>query len=501
MSYQTFERVPKYSGVWKKLKTVKNGLRLAELLNSYLDERTKIRPEGYTPMPGANHVPLSSGLWVFGHLAKHLASQGVNVAQAQPQPVIEQLTDWWVENREGAVAKAHHITASFDPRISSELYRRGYPVDSMLLSAFQSTLTQYGARFYPGETLGYVVGCHHDTDNPHAHALLHPTTDAGTLLCVSSPREGEPGEDKFVFLRETFNTRARQLFVALTQERVANLPTPEGVNQWQLLSQNAMLAAKPGSIGDTKAAADILREYISTPDIAEVIVPAVKTLTEIIEQGSKGLPTPERVTARCLSIEEEWRASREAHAALALKTHRLHRPSPDRPRYSPLASPGVRPGFQGALGYSQLAAAGNGKNPVDIWDAQRARRKQSDAIRGEVTKVAKAYRESIRGQVSALDQLHVQIGFAAAQVEMGEAMAFGTPPTFLESAMKRTLRTRAVAEQFAEREMLILAEREAVGHRPEDPSKTPSIFATVHGPRFRALSAPATHLTDLTPTI
>jgi len=46
--------------------------------------------------PVRDYTPFASGIWVFGHLADRLAQGGTAVHLAQPQEVIETLSEWWV---------------------------------------------------------------------------------------------------------------------------------------------------------------------------------------------------------------------------------------------------------------------------------------------------------------------------------------------------------------------------------------------------------------------
>jgi len=47
MNYEAFSRVPNTCGIWKKLRSINSDKWLRTLLNSYLDETTKQRQEGW----------------------------------------------------------------------------------------------------------------------------------------------------------------------------------------------------------------------------------------------------------------------------------------------------------------------------------------------------------------------------------------------------------------------------------------------------------------------
>ena len=555
MSFEEFSRVPINCGVWKKLKPVNSDKWLRTLLHNYLDEETKIRGidwaetgaettdeahkkmlvEGKAPLrPDKDYAPLSSGIWTFGHVASRLSLKGVSPAQAQPPEVIKTLGDWWVSDRKDNAIKAHHIVASFDPRIAVELNRRGYPVDAMLLSSFHQTLSQFGARYYPNSTLGWIAGCHHDRANPHVHALLHPTDSNGKLLRVSGLKDGEQGEDKFQFLHKSFNTRARQLFVGLTLPReVTKTQQDLSLNQWLLLSRQAMLHAGPGSVDAPYAASDLLKRWLESRNYPEILEESSRETMAAYQLATPVSPDPVALGKRWSEIIDEWHVKTVKHTQTALDTFetvwhvKTEKPEPtpqtyfgdawevkkgksDKPQlvpaYAPVTSPATIPTPPSIDEYIELAGAGQARNPRDLNEAMQARRAQSERQRLAFNQALKRYRASIEQSRRDMDAITVQAGFAVAQIEMQAAVLTGKKPKFLEFSepgkpVPRMLPTDARSEVFAEREMASLANVEAGYHQPEDPEALPSMLASSYSPKFRELCAPSRNLTDQSPTL
>lgn len=525
MSFLEFNRVPNNCGIWKKLKPVNSDRWLRILLHAYLDEDTKNRPEewdqleedapeperkkavaaGKAPLrPGKDFTPLSSGIWTFGHVAAKMNSKGLSLTKANKQETIRTVGDWWTHDRKDSAVKAHHIVASFDPRISSELHRRGYPVDAMLLSSFHQTISQFGARFYPETSLGWIAGCHHDRANPHVHALLHPTDSSGKLLRLSGLKDGEQGEDKFNYLHKTFNTRSRQLFVGLTLGGdVSKKQMDLMVNQWLLLSRQAMIQANPTSVDAPYAASELLRKWLETGSYQEHLASAARDATTTYQISTPAVPDAKQLGSRWSEIIDTWHTRREGHLSSAMDVIKVMKTGKE---YQPTTSTISTPTAPSSEDYLQIAGQGMRSLPTTLVDALKARKAQSERHRIAFNLALKNYRASIEQTRKDMDAITVQSGFAMAQIELQVGVHAGKPPAFVEfsepgKSVPRMIPSVSRSEAFAEREMSAIASTEAAAHQPEDPMATPSLLATDYAPRFRELTAPSRHLTDMAPTL
>jgi len=519
MNYEAFSRVPNTAGVWDKLNEVKTNKRLSELLRSYIDETTKITaisslgaPSGAqaTDKKQAEYTPFASGIWTFGHLATELSRHGVDVTKAQPTSTINHLLEWWKTDRADAAIKGHHVTASFDPRIAKEMNRLGYPIDAMLLATLHDTLTQYASRFYPGQSIGYVVGCHHDTENPHCHALVHPTTESGKLIRFSGNDfdKKEEQEDRFEFLRNTFNLRARQLFVSLSRDINPPDSIAAKLAYWLLLCRHSMLAVGPGSLDAASAAAALVASARGKMTLAKTIDESRQQIESECLTPPRGTPSPERIRARWTEIHDGWTAASTAHSQAAMDAFNATRAPAEAGDYSPVFSEHATPQPSGKTAYVALAGREMRAPPLDVWAAQEARRKWNSRQRAQVGDTMKAYRGSLDLSRAKLDALMANTGFAVAQFHVSAAATFGTRPSFLgaltgmdDTQSTRELPSGAWVENLAERGMVVAAEREAETHKPADPTAVPSIFAKVHAPRFRALKMPVPLTEDRLPII
>ena len=528
MRYHNFDRIPKFCGVWKKLTPVTQDRWLRTLLHAYVDETTKrgqmrspverltapkhvgpeMVPGSSALVPVRDYTPFASGIWVFGHLADRLSQGGTAVHLAQPQEVIETLSEWWGRDRADNDIKAHHVTGSFDPRFATELQKRGYPVDAMLLTSLHQTLAQFGARYYPDANLGFVVGCHHDRAHPHFHAVIHPETSSGEVIRFSGLKLGEAGEDKFEYLGSNFNLRARQLFVGLTHSvKPAQDPHPMAAKQWGLLCRHAMLEANPDSVDAPYVAANIFAKAVNAPDYASALVEVADATKRQYLLAQSATADPVHVRKRWGEIRDDWEAKRARVSDAGRKTFAVMAEQRLEPPYHPLCAPHTPPFPPCSLDYIMRAGDASHTHVESIPEAIKARRAASDNVRRRVNAALKGYRAAIEQGRRDRDAVIVQTGFGVAQNEFYGSLNLAAPLDLAElvsapnSPPVRMLPTLRNTESFAEREMAQITEREAAVHMPADPADTPSILASRHIPRFRELCSPLAELQQAGPTI
>lgn len=310
---QSNQRLPRVCGVWKKFKSVTTDRWLSHLIGHYLDANTKLHSPaaGSSLLVGQLSEQRGNGLWMFGHVAVNLCAHGVNYGTHTPTAIAPDLFRWWSKSRKGYEVKGHHFTASFSPALVSSLERAGIPTDQVMLSSVSSTLAQYARRFYPGQTIGWVAGCHHDKDHPHVHALIHPQTSGGKTLRVSGLKQGEDGVDAFDFLRDSFNSRAKEIY------RIANIsPTQSqdsGRDPWILLARDAYVQSQ--SEGATESAPEILNSSLkskATFGALEVAHRKIRTAL-FVERGNPSIETPLEIESRFDGIGRRWDEMNTGH--------------------------------------------------------------------------------------------------------------------------------------------------------------------------------------------
>lgn len=478
-----------HAAIWKKLNIIKDDERLLKILHNYLDETTKIRPKNYVAPPGSKCVLPASGIWVFGHLASRLAKLGLKVETAAPQEVMRLLADWWVGDRKGSVVKAHHITASFHPRIVEELNSRNIPVDAILLSTFKATLARFEARYYPGETLGFVMGCHHDTTNPHAHSLLHPTTSNKTLLRTSGLKKNEPGEDKFEFLRKTFLAFARQLAVDLSKPSDSGIPPDPVCNDWLLLSYAATISVTTEAADIASDAVENYRELLAMADVRSVAEIARIAASDSITSSTLKPPSATGLSRNQSNLEiassGKWIQSCSDHADSALSAYRSSNEPNDEP--------------EGTLFSGDLRKSADEEmteRSVEIWDWNLARKGKSAAVRKSFAASLARYRDSILRKRSLLDRVTVNAGYETARLEVVTSLHEGRMPEFINPSRKMSLISPAEAERQIEAEWASESQREALQSKPEAQTTPHPHLGSIHVPKFRALNAPANRILD-----
>lgn len=67
---------------------------------------------------------------------------------------------------------------SVDPKVLPDAFRRHIDLEQLLIECVEKTAELMSKRYYSGESLGYLIGIHHDKDHLHGHLLMLPYTSA-----------------------------------------------------------------------------------------------------------------------------------------------------------------------------------------------------------------------------------------------------------------------------------------------------------------------------------
>jgi len=119
----------------------------------------------------------------------------------------------------GLTKTAHKLAFALDPEICAMMKLAGIPIDETLVDIVNQTLQSYAAEFYPGQSLGYLSGIHHDKKHIHAHILLYPQTSQGTPINVSHQSRRRLANGRVVridyqgFLKDTAEKLAKRVYV------------------------------------------------------------------------------------------------------------------------------------------------------------------------------------------------------------------------------------------------------------------------------------------------
>ena len=300
-----------YPGILHRLRPVTTWFGLQKLFNHYLDEATKLRaiaeaeaastiaPGDYekelrekrAPMrPGIDYVPRRGpNVTVHGYLREILARRFPDPDTVPQAELLDTLYDEWVNltcrrgdphrpMRGDIVRKAIALVFSVNPVIAAQLTRKGVPVDSFLASNIHRTLRAFGAQFYPGESIGWVAGAHHDRPHPHHHVLVFPYTSGGHRLNISSfAAVNVPGLGR---TRIDYQGRLKQLYWEASRELYQNAGGGNELTEveWNEAAADALVAVcaaehatrkAKGAPVDDEALADAVRdiEQVSAADL------------------------------------------------------------------------------------------------------------------------------------------------------------------------------------------------------------------------------------------
>lgn len=496
-------RTPRVCGVWRKFKPVSNDRWLKTLLMRYLDERTKGERTS-VPEAGKAVGDTHTGIWVFGHLDTALRRRGTNFHNAEKKDVVEDLLEFWLRDRAVAAVKAQHFTASFSPSLLGLLRRKNLPEDAFLMQTVQATLVQFGTKFYPGRHLGWVASVHHDTDHPHLHALVHPTDSSGRLLRFAGLKKGEEGVDHFEYLREAFNARAHELYVAL-EHTPSELGISHSLAPWLLMAREAYLQhleqVQSGQVATPPSA--LHDRLLKTKGIGERVDSAFEKMRGHLAL-SPSLAQPEaeeQVTARFAAIKSGWRTTATNHRQTLQKIFEERRRC--RGAIPPVvldSDPSGRIIPPQAHAYVSAKAKGLGE-PMTVQEKGAERQRESKRHLERTKAAVKEYHLSATEVAHEHDDLVTFLAYLATKLGLQLATLTGTLPKVFGQLQEpkiygRFLFSKDEKVAQAEEEIARIEEREAALHCPDNPEMTRPLLCFPHRPKLGQIQQRGAHLIE-----
>jgi hypothetical protein len=106
----------------------------------------------------------------------------------------------------------HRLVFSMSKEFHDALVKKGVNPQTVLHQCMKRSMRNFTDQFHKGDSLGYVYGFHHDTDNLHAHVFVHPRTQKGKFTSFSSQLKGRTADgrmDKLNFLKKSMETQLR----------------------------------------------------------------------------------------------------------------------------------------------------------------------------------------------------------------------------------------------------------------------------------------------------
>jgi hypothetical protein len=249
--------------IFKKTSTCRSE-NLSGYIRRYLDETKKkenrISPEGVAGVNVGNRLAQgvdyltkeqSQGrVHVHGFLREEVYREtGKHPHELGREELSQAVTKVWKRliQAKGLTKTAHKLAFALDPEVCKMMRLAGIPIDETLVDIVNQTLQSYAEEFYPGQSLGYLSGIHHDKKHIHAHILLYPQTSQGNPINISHQSRRRLANGRVVridyqgFLKDTAEKLAKRMYVeklrkpALLQSK----PAP-GKTQRKLLLQAAL---------------------------------------------------------------------------------------------------------------------------------------------------------------------------------------------------------------------------------------------------------------------
>lgn len=107
----------------------------------------------------------------------------------------------------------HRLEFSMSNDFRHKLLGAGLKPDAVLHSVMKQSLRRFQENFYPGDSIGYSYGFHHDTENLHVHVFIHPRTQKGGRVGISSGlkwRTDKPRRNQLGFLKASALVQAER---------------------------------------------------------------------------------------------------------------------------------------------------------------------------------------------------------------------------------------------------------------------------------------------------
>jgi hypothetical protein len=249
--------------IFKKTSTCRSE-NLSGYIRRYLDETKKkenrISPEGISGPNVGNRLAQgvdyltkeqSQGrVHVHGFLREEVYREtGKHPHELSREELSQAVTRVWKKliQAKGLTKTAHKLAFALDPAVCKMMRLAGIPIDETLVDIVNQTLQSYAAEFYPGQSLGYLSGIHHDKKHVHAHILLYPQTNQGTPINISHQSRRRLANGRIVridyqgFLKDTAEKLAKKMYLEKLRKpaMMQSKPAPEKT-QRKLLLQAAL---------------------------------------------------------------------------------------------------------------------------------------------------------------------------------------------------------------------------------------------------------------------
>jgi hypothetical protein len=236
--------------VQKAVNVIKSNSWTSPVDFRYLDETAEFKMECdrigaqkrgqvYTPKPWESLPYLAKEemgkIHVRGFLHDRVA-QNPNGSFSHPtslstEEVIRRLGRAWKvhakKSRETDVSH-HRLVFSISNEFHDTLVRAGRNPDMALRGIIERTMRSFEEKFHPGDSVGYSYGLHHDTDNLHAHVLIHPRTREGAFVGMSEQLQKKAArhaesrhKNQLKFVRENARHRAAQVLKEISDPKEA----------------------------------------------------------------------------------------------------------------------------------------------------------------------------------------------------------------------------------------------------------------------------------------
>jgi hypothetical protein len=297
--------------VLRKLRPVTSKNYLGKLISGYVREYDKSkyrRPDGTVDVArGFDYVPVftpngtgadpafSLGCFGFLNHAVSLDPRSMGAIGGDKEAT-ERLQSYWLTTTADQHRKAYHLLFSLPSEYAAAARARSYPVDGLLVDAVNHSLDAYAKAFHPGDELSYLVGVHHDTENPHAHVLLYPRTSSGKQLRMSDHLAVRSGDTRTFFecqtgLQTAFSEVVEWFGGCLGKE--GSDPHPHLTTIGNLQQEHMVVAAADRARKAPGEPAKALERFIVERENVDNEVHAGLPLGSLFEQNRKNLANDE----------------------------------------------------------------------------------------------------------------------------------------------------------------------------------------------------------------
>lgn len=361
----------------KKTSTCSSTSRLGQYIQSYLDETGKKAEPASEAMvrrlkQGVGYLAkrekgrIYAEGFMFSELINATGATNVDpnsnpldeLSNAEIAKLVQQI--WSNRLKQKNLKKAaHKMVFSLDPQLCKMLVLANKSADELLLTSVRETFSSYQAQFYPGHTLGYLIGIHHDKAHIHAHVLLYPQTDLGKPINISTRSKVKLEDGSYTridyqgFLKDTVENKVKEFYNNDIRKNIYSLELPTDYKaQKKLLTLAAVIAVEKNMVemaikgqnvdkstfwqqvkGVKKqimsAPRAVIRKALMTayerqlsefdkvtPESAKDALDGVLTLTERINKDLKGMGDKYRHVNKTSKVKGAWIKSRNTRTEI-----------------------------------------------------------------------------------------------------------------------------------------------------------------------------------------